>query len=87
MGKRYIKLDRPLVPRIIQQAQLSAEAAVGADGKRAKLTRPAGYVTLLYTCFPALSMHRTRTDSLGPPPCNCPAWTTQSPCCYLPRCS
>lgn len=51
MGKRYIKLDRPMTPRIVQQQQLSAEA-VGADGKKAKLTRPAGCRTVFVKNLP-----------------------------------
>jgi RNA recognition motif-containing protein len=53
MGKRYIKLDRPMTPRIVQQQQLSLEsAAVGAKGKRAKLTRPAGCRTVFVKNLP-----------------------------------
>lgn len=53
IGKRYIKLDRPMVPRVVQQQQLSAEAAaVGADGKRVKLTRPAGCRTVFVKNLP-----------------------------------
>jgi RNA recognition motif-containing protein len=51
MGKRYIKLDRPMTPRVVQQQQLSAEA-LGADGKKAKLTRPAGCRTVFVKNLP-----------------------------------
>ena len=51
MGKRYVKLDRPMTPRIIQQGQLNANS-VGGDGKRSKLTRPAGCRTVFVKNLP-----------------------------------
>ncbi len=54
MGKRYIKLDRPMTPRVVQQQLLSATSVAESEGgaKRVKLTRPAGCRTVFVKNLP-----------------------------------